>query len=108
MGHKNAGNILLESYTRMYDNVSNMLKQYKVLKNPNCVQILNILGDNGKQTITELQQKLNLKTFNSAFLNVKRLEQNGFIITEKDYKAQGRPVFIDLHPQIKKRVWKIY
>lgn len=104
MAYKHAGDILLKSYNRMYDEVSNMLKKFKVLKNPNCVQILNILGEKGKQTISELQKETGLKTFNSAFLNVKRLEKNGFVITEKDNRSQGQPRYVDLHPETKKQL----
>lgn len=104
LGKKLVGDLLLESYERMYAEVSIMLKHFKVLKNPNCVQILNIIGEKGKQTISELQKELGLKTFNSAFLNVERLEKNGFVITEKDGHSQGQPRYVDLHPERKKQL----
>ena len=75
-----------------------LFEQNKIFQNPNAVEILNIIGQYKHQTITQLQEKLGLKTFNNTFLNVRKLEKAGLLKTSKDYKAQGRPVTVSLTP----------
>lgn len=82
------------------------IKQLSILKNPNACKILDLLEKHNSMSITELQEAVGLKSYNNAFLHVKRLEKVYLVITKRDHQAQGRPVKVRLSVVVKSHAGK--
>lgn len=63
-----------------------------VLSNPNRQEILDVIK-NKKLTITEISKKVKL-SYRQTFFHIVALEKYGFIKKDKQYKEQGRKVYV--------------
>lgn len=93
--------LLVKSLSRALQDTQVYIAQLNLLKNENSRKIIDILDSEGELTIHEIQRKIGLKTYNNAFLNVKRLLNTFLVTARKDNLAQGRPVYVSLSIQAK-------
>ena len=89
-------------------NISHIEIQMKKIKpyidafsNKNRIEILVLLDKKGKMSITDIANAVGM-AYKNVHAHIKLLESLTLVIAVKQEKSQGRKVYVDLSPEVKK------
>lgn len=92
--------------TKSFLNSKDFSKGLEILaitNNKNRMEIIELLGKKGAMSIIEISNKVGL-AYKNTHAHIKKLEDVGLVVTEKQEKVQGRKVIVDLSPIVKKEL----